>query len=91
MAGEPLGLQLLARRVKKLALDKAEHILANPTEYSLQIYNETYLTVLKNAVPRTQEITGEGGEAIKLIFDKTFNVSNSSSEATGDNKEQGQV
>lgn len=61
------------RRVKALALAKAEDILLNPADYSKEIYESTYLTVLKNAVPRTQELTGEDGEPIKISFDSVFN------------------
>lgn len=61
------------RRVKALALSKAEDILLNPQDYSKELYEQTYLTVLKNTVPRTQEVTGEDGEPIKISFDPIFN------------------
>ena len=61
-----------ARRLKNLAITRAIYVLENPTEVSKDIYNETYQTVLKNSVPRTQEVTGEEGEAIKVVFDKAF-------------------
>lgn len=81
MAGEIGSIQHLARNVKQLALKKAEDILSNPDKYSTEIVNETYLTVLKNAVPRTQEITGENGSAIVIQLSKEIadkNVINSS-------------
>ena len=60
------------RRVKALVLSKAEDILLNPSDYSKEIYESTYLAILKNTVPRTQEVTGEDGEPIKISFDPTF-------------------
>jgi chromatin remodeling complex protein RSC6 len=56
------------RRAKDLALDKAIDVLENPGSYDKETYNQTYLTVLKNSVPRTQEITGEEGEAIQAVI-----------------------
>ena len=73
MSGEIKPLKDLARNVKTLALKRAQRILEHPEDYSAELYNETYLTVLKNAVPRSQEISGEDGEAIKLTFDSSFN------------------
>lgn len=54
------------RRAKDLALNRAIEVLENPSDYDKETYTQTYLTVLKNSVPRTQEITGEDGEAIKV-------------------------
>ena len=65
MAAETSSVRALARRVKVKSLEKAEEVLNNPGKYSEEVYNQTYLTVLKNSVPRTQEITGEDGEEIK--------------------------
>ena len=76
MAAETLALRTKARRVKDLALTRAEDILTHPENYPKQVVEDTYQTVLKNAVPRTQEITGEEGEAIKITFDKVFDESN---------------
>lgn len=73
-----------ARRLKDLAITRAIFVLEHPDEVSKDIYNETYQTVLKNAVPRSQEITGEEGQAINITFDKVFNESNTPQEATGD-------
>jgi len=56
----------ITRNVKLLALQRAERVLSHPEDYSAELYNETYLTVLKNAVPRSQELSGEDGEAIKI-------------------------
>ena len=39
--------------------------LEHPEKYRA-IYEQTFLTVLKNSVPRTQEITGEDGGAVTL-------------------------
>ncbi len=55
-----------ARRVKRLALDRAIEVLENPSKYSKEIYDQTYLIALKNAVPRSTEITGEDGGALSL-------------------------
>src|SRR5437016_2010351 len=60
------AVRTLARRAKTAALTKAVDVLENPANYSPDLYNQTYLTVLKNAVPRTQELTGEDGEPIKV-------------------------
>lgn len=73
MAGEIKPLRDLAKKAKTLALSRAIRILEHPEDYSAELYNETYLTVLKNAVPRSQEISGEDGEPIKLAFDPVFN------------------
>lgn len=66
MAQETENIRNLTRRVKDLALQKARDILENPQDYDKAVYEQTYLTVLKNSVPRTQEITGEDGGAIAL-------------------------
>lgn len=80
MAAEIKSIRDITRRVKQKALDKAEFILDN--EFTLdengrrlvskELYEQTYLTVLKNAVPRTQEITGEDGQPISISFDPVF-------------------
>lgn len=59
-------LKTKARRVKNAALMRAIEILENPSEHEVELYNQTFLTVLKNAVPRSQEITGEDGERILI-------------------------
>ena len=61
-----------ARRLKDLAISKAIEILENPGDYDKAVYEQTYLTVLKNSVPRSMEVTGEEGEPIKISFDPTF-------------------
>lgn len=63
MAADTAAMRQLARDVKKLALERAKEILSDPSH---PLYNTTFETVLKNAVPRSQEITGEDGEAIKV-------------------------
>jgi uncharacterized protein YnzC (UPF0291/DUF896 family) len=72
MAGEIPDLKTKARRVKNLALTKAIEILEHPEKHDKDVYKETYLTALKNSVPRTQEITGEEGSAISIVFDQAF-------------------
>ena len=74
MAAETSAARAVTRRVKMLALEKAEYILKDPTH---PLYNETYLTVLKNSVPRTQEIVGEDGDAVAI---KIINYANASGE-----------
>ncbi|MFP5260983.1 MAG: hypothetical protein ACLGJB_03655 [Blastocatellia bacterium] len=73
MAAETAHVRNLARRVKQKALEIAEDVLTHPENYPVELYHQTYLTTLKNAVPRTQEITGEDGEPIRLAFDPIFN------------------
>jgi len=60
------------RRAKDLAISKAIEVLENPQDYDKETYTQTYLTILKNTIPRTQEITGEEGEALKITFDSVF-------------------
>ena len=67
MAAETSDIRASTRRVKKLALDKAEYVLADPTH---PLYNETYLIALKNSIPQTRELTGEEGEAINIKLTK---------------------
>lgn len=90
MAAETANIRNLTRRVKQKALEQAELILNDPDHkiYSAEIYNATYQTVLKNAVPQTREITGEEGEAIKISFDKVFeNAPTTTRETTSDSSE----
>jgi len=63
---ETAPIRAKTRRAKDLALDRAIDVLENPQDYDKDTYKETYLTVLKNSVPRTQEITGEDGEKITV-------------------------
>jgi hypothetical protein len=59
-------------RVKKHILDRflnlADKVDANETLQpdDASLYKELLLTFAKNVVPRTQEITGEDGEAINI-------------------------
>lgn len=59
MAAETAPIRNKTRRLKDLALDKAIEILENPQDYDREEYNQTFQTVLKNAVPRTQLIGGD--------------------------------
>lgn len=70
MAAETADIRNQTRRVKKLALDRAERILSHPEDYSSDLYNETYIIVLKNSVPQTREITGEDGGALQVSLVK---------------------
>lgn len=88
MAGEIASLRNKARIVKDLALTQAADILGKEgfvcskcgVEGQVKVpkekYWETFQTVLKNAVPRSQEISGEDGQPITITFDKVFNESN---------------
>lgn len=69
---ETSAIKALTRRVKAKALEKAEYILNNEDKVTPELFKETYLTVLKNSVPRTQEVTGEDGEPVRLVFDSVF-------------------
>jgi uncharacterized protein YicC (UPF0701 family) len=75
MAADTADLRNKTRRLKNLAIMRAIDVMEHPEDYDKETYKETYLTTLKNSVPRTQEITGEEGEAIKIIFDPVFNES----------------
>lgn len=55
------------RILKTKATEIAIAILQNANH---ELYKETFLTVLKNTVPRTQEITGEEGESISIVIAK---------------------
>lgn len=71
------------RRLKNKATEIAIAILNNAEH---ELYKETFLTVLKNTVPRTQEITGEEGESISIVIAKTIadkNGINDSNTSTG--------
>ena len=72
------------RRLKDLALMKAIEIMEHPEKYDKEVYKDTYLTALKNSVPRTQEITGEEGASISIVFDPAFkgNTGGTTSETT---------
>jgi hypothetical protein len=73
-------LRTKARRLKNLTLTRAIDVLEHPQDYDKETYEQTYLTALKNSIPRTQELVGEEGEAIKVVFDRAFqNESNESS------------
>lgn len=72
MATEPNEIRRKTRRAKDLAIGKAIDILENPEKHSKEVYDQTYLTILKNTIPRTQEITGEEGASIQITFDSAF-------------------
>lgn len=59
-------MRVQARRVKTLALTKIEDILLHPENYDKKFYQELILKIAGNVVPRTQEVTGEDGEAINV-------------------------
>lgn len=59
MSGETTALREQARKVKKLSLDRAEKILSNPQDFDKDLYNQTYLTALKAAIPQTRLLGNE--------------------------------
>ena len=61
----------LAGQVRKLALDHLAVILS--PKYKNKAYQKQMLLKLANTIlPRLNEHTGEGGESISIVFDKTF-------------------
>lgn len=88
---ETAPIRAKTRRAKDLALNKAIHILEHPDKYDKSIYDSTYLTILKNTVPRTQEITGEEGTPITMTFDSSFNPSATLRQTTTDKPEQSEI
>lgn len=66
MPGETAPIRALTRRVKDKSLQEAEKILNNPQDFDPELWKSTFLTVLKNAVPRATEISGEDGTAIQV-------------------------
>lgn len=71
MGFDTTDLRNKARRLKNLAITRAIEVLENPEKYKAE-YNETYQTVLKNSVPRSQEITGEDGQGISIVIAKSI-------------------
>lgn len=76
MAAETAPIRAKTRRLKDLAITKAIDILEYPEKYSPDIYNETYQTVLKNSVPKAQEITGEDGGDLVIQISREIAVKN---------------
>lgn len=92
MGKDTVELRNKARRVKDLVLARAIYVLENKDKVDADVYKETYLTALKNSIPRSAEITGEDGEPINISFDKTFlNASNPTPETTGDSTQSSTV
>lgn len=73
------------RRLKSKATEIAIAILNNSEH---ELYKETFLTVLKNTVPRTQEITGEEGESIQIVIAKTIADKNGITPSTGEDSQR---
>lgn len=66
MGKDTVELRNKARRVKDLTLARAIFVLENPDKVEADVYKDTYLTALKNSIPRSQEITGENGEKLLI-------------------------
>lgn len=91
--GEIASLKTQTRRVKARALDAIEAVLMNPESVSKDFYQQLLLKIAGNVIPRSQEISGEDGESIKIAFDKVFENGTSSitSKATGDSEEPSEI
>lgn len=85
MGFDTTDLRNKARRLKNLAITRAIEVLENPDAHSKETYNETYQTVLKNSVPRSQEITGEDGESISIVISKEIADKNGINTVASDN------
>ena len=85
----------LAAEVRRLGLAKIKKIFemaaSEMSDKERQMHDELLLKMSSSFIPRLTEITGEDGEAIKIVFDKTFNESNTSSTPTGDNQAEGTI
>lgn len=60
------------------------------SDYERGLYTELTMKFAANVMPRTQEVTGEDGEAIKLVFDSAFQNGTSRQTET-DSAEPGEV
>ena len=54
-----------AGQVRSKVLDIADKILQDETH---PLYKETYLSLVKNVLPRLNEVTGEAGEPLDIII-----------------------
>lgn len=76
MAAESNDIRNKTRRVKQLILDKylkmaeIEEATGFQTQAQADMFKELTLVFAKSVVPRTQEITGEDGEAIQITLVK---------------------
>lgn len=70
MGKDTVELRNKARRVKDLTLARAIFVLENPDKVEAEVYKDTYLTALKNSIPRSQEITGEDGQSLVITIAK---------------------
>lgn len=59
MSAEVKSIRNLTQSVKFKALKQAKEVLDHPEKFSKEMYEQTYLTVLKNSVPREQYISGD--------------------------------
>lgn len=76
MAAEIKSIRDKTRRLKDLAIDKAIDIFVNPSKYSEELVTQTFLKVIGNVVPRTQEVTGEDGGALVVEISKEIATKN---------------
>ncbi len=70
MSAETAPIRAKTRRLKDLSITKAIHILENEDSVDPDLYKDTYLTVLKNSVPKAQEITGDDGAPLIIQISK---------------------
>ncbi len=100
MAAETAATREKTRRVKNHILDRYLKLAdkveqeggkdnLNPTE--LTEYERRSDQFAVNCVPRTQEITGEDGQAISITFDKAFKLDGTSSETETGSSEPSEV
>lgn len=69
MAGTTLNDRRLAAEVRTLSLKEMKKVLqGNDEDYKKQLI----LKLASSALPRLNEHTGEDGEPMKLIYDKSF-------------------
>lgn len=59
-------IRTISNQVKLQTLVIASNILENPDSVPPELYTETYLSILRNTIPKSQEITGEDGDPIQF-------------------------
>lgn len=94
MAAETSAIREKTRRVKDHILTRYLKIVDmvengdTPSDAESHLYWELTMKFASNVVPRTQEVTGEDGEAIKLTFDSAFNTNVTTRKTETDSGEQ---
>ncbi len=73
MSGETSALRAKTRRVKDIVLNQFLDLADKKTplsESEQSLYKDLMLTFARNAIPRTQEITGEDGDPLQVSLVK---------------------